>query len=67
MVLVVVGSSPTFRPFFAGDVAQLVRVLACRASGRGFEPRHLRMIPYEDSFFTTEAVNFLPYWGIAKR
>lgn len=44
MVLGVVGSSPISRPQQQGDVAQLVRVLACRASGRGFEPRHLRDI-----------------------
>ena len=27
------------------DVAQPVRVLACHAKGRGFEPRHSRYFP----------------------
>ena len=31
-------------PLSNGAVVQLVRILACHASGRGFEPRSLRNI-----------------------
>jgi hypothetical protein len=39
----VTGSKPFAGTSF-GVVAQLVRVLACHARGRGFEPRSLRHI-----------------------
>lgn len=32
------------RPFLKGGVAQLVRVSACHAEGRGFESRHPRHV-----------------------
>lgn len=59
MVLVAVGSIPSLRPdaftffsfiilnaltYLGGEVAQLVRALACRASGRGFESRFPRSL-----------------------
>ena len=37
----VTGSNPVGA---VGDVAQLVRATACHAVGRGFEPRHSRLI-----------------------
>ncbi len=31
-----------------GGVAQLVRALPCQGRGRGFEPRHLRMVEVDE-------------------
>ena len=48
------------RQMFCAVVAQLVRVPACHAGGRGFEPRPPRQSPFHTNSLVRRRVIFLP-------